>query len=369
MRTCNPLAPRRWRRAARLAACSLYLGLFAGSAAAVTLNTVTVAVDDRSEAERAVAAETGLERVIGRMVGAYEGLGEDHPAADLLAEPQRLLEGFRYRREEEEGGLAVELRFDGEALRQALGEREVAVWGRYRPPILTWVAVEDDGLRSLLGPETVGASDAAILERLRTGGERRGLPLMPPTLDLEDRRALGFVDLWGGFDERLRAASQRYGNRTVVALALRRDGGSDPWEGRWTVLVGDETLTHRTGPGDLERVIGEGLNEVGRLLTQRFAAVPGAYEGQRLEVAVLGIDSVAAYLGALRRLEQTRGVEQVDIRHAGAERITAQLHLERSPEQVAEALDEADRLETEALPDAGGAPEDGGRARTYRWRP
>ncbi len=361
------LAPRRRRGAVRLAACGLLLGL-AGAAAAADLYTAQVELDSREAAERSAAAEAGLEQVIGRLVGAYGGLGADHPAAGLLEAPERFLAGFQYERLDGEA-LAVALRFDREALRSALGEREVAVWGRHRPPLLNWLAVELDGQRRILGPGADGPR-GRIVARLRAGAERRALPLRFPALDLQDRRALGYVDVWGGFDERIREASARYGEGPVLAAGLRRLG-PEAWQGRWLLLADGAVIAeHESGPAGLGEAIQAGLDAVGRRLTERLAAVPGAHAGERLPIAVLGIEDVADYLGALRHLEQARGVTRVAIRRVDGDRVTARLTVDRSPARVAEALADGGALRLEAPP--AGADAEGGEGaapRAYRWQP
>ncbi|WP_187147880.1 DUF2066 domain-containing protein [Halorhodospira halophila] len=367
MRTAVPLAPSFASRrpagvvlAAVLAAWTL---LAAGTAAASDLFTAEIPVEGRQDAEREAAVEAGLEQVIGRMVGVYQGLG-DHPAAELLEDAGRYLASYRYVRVDDE--LAVELRFEGDVLRRQLGEREVAVWGEHRAPILLWVATEIDGRRDLLGFAASG-TEGEVLEALHQGAEQRALPLMYPTLDLRDRRAVGFVDIWGGFDESLREASQRYGSTAVAAVGLRQTG-TGAWRARWTVLTGDDTLQHHTGPGDLERVVREGLDEVGGALTRRFAVVPGEHDGQQLEIAITGIEGVEDYLGAVRYLEDVTGVEQVDVQRIAGDRVTLRLMLERAPERVAADLDDADTLWPEALPATEMGPGGGQLTRSYRWQ-
>ncbi|MCC3751434.1 MAG: DUF2066 domain-containing protein [Halorhodospira halophila] len=367
MSTAAPSAPDRLHRRRRalpvvvLAACAL-LGV--GTAAASDLYTAEVRVDGRQDAEREAAVEAGLERVIGRMVGVYHGL-EDHPAGELLDDAERYLESYRYLRLDDE--LAVELRYEGGVLRRHLGERDVAVWGEHRAPILLWVATEIDGRRDLLGFAAAG-TEGEVLETLHDGAEQRALPLMYPTLDLRDRQAVGFVDIWGGFDESLREASQRYGSAAVVAVGLRK-AGTGAWRARWTVLTGEDALQHHTGPGELERVVTEGLDEVGGALTRRFAVVPGEHDGQQLEIALIGIDAVEDYLGAVRYLEEVTGVEQVDVQRIAGDRVTLRLLLARSPERVAEDLDDAETLWPEALPAAEVGPGGGQLTRSYRWQP
>lgn len=342
---------------------ALVLAVCVGSAQA-GFYTVEVPVDNRQDAERERAVEAGLERVLGRMVGVYDGL-EDHPAAALLEEAERYLEGFRYVRVDDQ--LAVELRYEGPLIRRALGEREVPVWDSYRAPILLWVATEIDGDRQMVNPAVTGP-EQDLLERLQRGAEERALPLIFPLLDLTDRRRVGFLDVWGGFEESLEEGSARYGRGGVIAVGLRQ-AASGAWHGRWSILAGEQSRQFHVGPGPLEAVVEEGLNTAGRLLTERYAAIPGEHDGQQLELVLTGVDGVDHYLGALRHLESVRGVERVDVRRVDGDQLVISLIVERNPERVAEDLDESERLWVEPLPAADVAGGGGQITRTYRWRP
>ena len=74
------------------------------------------------------------------------------------------------------------VRFDETALNTALRDLGIPVWGKERPSVLVWLAVEDENGRHLVSlddkPEYVG-----ILER-KAGA--RGIVLVFPLLDLED---------------------------------------------------------------------------------------------------------------------------------------------------------------------------------------
>ncbi len=345
-----------------LAALVVAVGLALGpGGAAAGFYTAEVPVDDRSAEERERAVADGLERVLGRMVGAYDGL-DGHPAEALLDRAEAFLEGFRHVQRED--GLALELRFDGDALRSALREAEIAVWDARRAPLLTWLAVEADGRRTLLQPGEAG-DRAELLGRLREGAEARGLALRFPALDLEDRRALGFVDIWGGFDREIREASARYRGSTVLALGLRR--GGDGWRARWTVLFGDELWEGQSGPGSAEAVIAEGLDRIGRTLTERFAAVPGAHEGDYLDLVLEGVDGVEDYLGVRRYLAALDGVERVRVQGEREGRLALRLEVARDPEQVGAELAGSDRLWPASPGGDAVAPEAEQPGQIFRW--
>ena len=323
--------------------------------------TVEVPVESRSDADRLDAVERGLERILARMIGVYDGL-EGHPAGVLLDDPEHYLEGFRYIRADR--GQALELRFDGEVLRQHLGEERIAVWDAYRVPVLTWAAVDADGRRELLVRDHGGA----IYEAFTNAARERAIPLLFPMLDLEDRRQVGFIQIWGGFDSTLRGASQRYGSGPVLAAALRQSARTGAWRGRWTLYLGSEQFEFQTGPGDLQRVVGRGFDQASAAMAQRYAVVPGRHAGRVLEIGVIGIEGLRDYAEVMEYLEGINGVLEVDVYRVSGARVGVRLTIQRDAERILEELDTAPSLMAEALPTleagSGGAA---GAAHSYRW--
>lgn len=338
--------------------------LAASSATADEFFTVEVPVEGRGDAERADAVARGLEKVLGRMTGVHEDLAE-HEVGRLLDDPERFLAGFRFLSVDR--GLALEARFDGPALREALGELRVPVWDARRPRILTWGAVDQGGTRRMLERQEPGEDPVydAVVEAARD----RFIPLMFPLMDLEDRARVGFPEIWGGFHDGLTRASGRYGSGPVLSFALResRIGG---WRGRWNLALGGERFEHQTGPGPLDAVVEAGFNWSASRLTERYAAVPGRHDGEFLEVGVIGVTDLATHWEVIRYLEAVSGVSRAEVYRASEDRIGVRLAVERDPERVVQSLDEASRLVAEALPTLDvGAGGTGGAARSYRWIP
>lgn len=142
-----------------------------------------------------------------------------------------------------EGRLRVE--FDRAAVRARLDAAGQPVWGAERPLVALWFALDrGDGRRLILPAATDDASGEDEFEPLRTAlldsAERRGLPVVLPLLDTEDMAGVEFADLWGGFRERVLAASERYGAQGILVGRARGPEPEQPLEQarvRWTLVV------------------------------------------------------------------------------------------------------------------------------------
>ncbi len=213
--------------------------------------------------------------------------------------------------------LRLWMRFDPDAVRIALQQAALPVWGSARPTTLIWLAVEDGMQRSI-----VGENEQSPLERaLVKVASQRGIPVLLPLMDLEDERRLSFGDLWGGFAAPVRAASARYGTHAVLVGRIRHGSGGE-WLARWTLFVGNHTARWRSGADTEARLLGFGINGLADRLATQFAVPAGDTARSLVRVEVTGVRSLKAYARArayLRRLNPVLHVQTLAVRTAQAD--------------------------------------------------
>lgn len=295
-----------------------------------------VSVRGRDDAARAAALQAGAAEVLVRLTGRSRSAADariDGMAEAVLAH----VEDARYR----QGGSGLELivEFDGEALERLLREAGYPLWTGQRPDTLFWLARRHRGAPELADPE------AAEWAQLRAATRRRGLPLVTPMGDLEERRLITAEDVWSGDFDRLREASVRYQPDAVVVASLREDASST-----WLLrarLYRDAELLQRfsLAAAGRQMVLDQLVDRVADVLSQAAAPAPGAavvpasvqasvpasaggatpvaapvagvaapvslqpVPGPRVEVR--GIGGAGDYARALRQLERAPGVERV----------------------------------------------------------
>lgn len=211
----------------------LFLLLCCIAAQAVTktdIYTVTLPVPDQSAEARAAAVTEAFEQVLVKMTGQRDVAARPEAQA-LLASPGRYLAAFRYEQKtvtdpetnESRAQTLLQTRFDAQAMARAVREAGLPLWGDERPATLVWLALEDGRQRVLLSagladdaadePASFGAE---ALSALQAAAEARGVPLILPLLDSQDRAQVAYADVAGGFVERVLAASERYGADAVL---------------------------------------------------------------------------------------------------------------------------------------------------------
>ena len=265
-----------------------------GAVEIAALYSAQVPFDQEEDDPRALAYRAALDAVLLRVSGSE--LGSDPEMIELLfPNPASYVVQFSPGADD-----TLWVSFDGEAIEQVLRESGQTVWGSDRPLTLIWLAVDwGQGER-----EIIGADDAQrrrdearsidrnrlLRERVLDMAERRGLPIVFPLLDTTDLQSVSFSDIWGGFDEALLSASERYEANSILVGRIRPESSE---RNRWSYYFGDEL---RTWNGEPEFVVGL----VADMLGEEFA-ISGNAPVESIGLTVAGIATVEAY-GAVQKL-------------------------------------------------------------------
>ena len=324
---------------AALAAALLFVVPQADAVEVEGLYTVDVALE-AGAGGRERAYEDALAEVLVRITG-QESARTDEDMLGLFPTPARYV--MQYARGDQDR-LIVTL--DGDAISQLLRRAGHPVWENDRPLTLLWLAVEwAPGERELVGAAEPGRRvfgrqeerRAQVREQIANAAARRGLPVLLPQLDAEDRNAVTVRDVWGGFDQALLAASRRYETASVLVGKIRSD---NPTRNQWTYYFGNRELSW-TGPAD--RVIGQ----LADALAEQFA-VSGADRPELLSLTISGIDTVQAFGEISRLLAGISIVERARIDRVAGPEIRYRVEVRGGAERLANALAFSGMLERQS---------------------
>ena len=305
-----------------------------------------VPLDEQSDDPRNDAYEAALRAVLLRVSG-----------SDLVQDEERVTELFplaasyvtQFRPGEED---SLWVAFDGQAIEKVLRNAGHTVWGKDRPLTLVWLAVDwGQGERELIGsddperlPDEARSIDRNKLlrERMLEIAERRGLPLLFPLLDTIDLQSVTFSDIWGGFDEPIIAASERY---EVNSILIGRIRPSSRGRENWSYYFGND---ERSWNGPPEAIVAE----VADLLAAEFA-VGGNAPIETVELTVSGIVSVEAYGGLQQLLSGITLIESYRVTQVAGDRVTFSVDIRGGAERLRRALRFNALVEQEMLSDFG----------------
>ncbi|HNP36165.1 MAG TPA: DUF2066 domain-containing protein [Woeseiaceae bacterium] len=333
-----------------LALISLFATAALNAAEVTALYTAQVPYDAGQSNAREQAYADALKQVILRVSGS-ELLSDTDLYEALFPDPAAYVVQFQPGVEQ-----TMFVSFDGNAIEKTLRDAGQTLWGGDRPVTLVWVAVDwGQGEREIIGAADaeVREGDARSLDRNRQLRERileiaasRGLPVVFPLLDSEDLANLDYSDIWGGFDERVLAASRRYDVNSVLIGRVRADGNAQK---RWTYHFGDE---RRNWSGDPEVIIAQ-LSE---LLAAQFA-IGGDEPLRAVDVSIAGVTSVDNYGEVQKIMAGVNVIDSYAITEIAGDRVRYRVTAHGGAARLARALRYAGLVEQERI-DLGGLEDD-----------
>jgi hypothetical protein len=303
-----------------------------------TLFSAQVPLDEEAENPHEDAYRAALIQILARVSGSQ--LSENEEAIDeMFPVPAAYVMQFRPGEED-----TLWVTFDGEAVERVLRASGQTVWGRDRPLTLVWLAVDwGQGEREIIAagdPDRTTREFRSIdrnrllRERVLEIADKRGLPLVFPLLDTTDLQGITFSDIWGGFDDRIIDASERYDANSILIGRVRPSSGQ---RNRWTYVFGDVTQTW-TGPP--EAVVAQ----VADLLAAEFA-VGGDAPLEMVALNVSGVQTVDAYGSLQETLAGVSLIESFNIAEVNGDVVSYQIEVRGGADRLRRALRFAGLLE------------------------
>lgn len=364
------------------------LTLAAAPAVAVTLDDLyeaSVEVAGKGADARSEGFRRALEEVLIRVSGSSAVLSNPD-IEGLLEAPERFVQQYRYEpleQEDDDDGAAaadadnangaddadapgagdagtiaaaaagedrepthrLEVSFTGARIDDALRERGVIVWGRQRPEVLVWLAVDDGRERYIIGADGGSRPHRALMAQSR----ERGLPVLLPLLDVADRSELEFVDISGGFLDAVERASDRYRAEAVLVGHLQRGGGG--WQADWNLLGVGERRTWSARARALDDAVASGVHGA----TDRLAAALAGRTGERtaLRVRVQAVDSLDDYARVGNYLESLVRVRSANVARVRPGEAVFAVDLQGRPEDLERTIALGNTLVAVEWPEEG----------------
>lgn len=355
-----PVSRSRFRPLAILvAALAMLTGVGAHAAEVEGLHDAEVKVRGQGEGERERGFEAALREVIVRLSGNAEA-PQNPDLEEVLDAPERYVQSFSYRAIDDDELDAMDaaddggdepptdyltVSFNGSRLERDLREQEIAIWGERRPEVLLWVAVDEGRERYIVGADDGDESRAALQKR----GRMRGLPLMLPLLDVEDRERVDFIDIRAPFLDAVEHASERYRADTILLGHITRRG-EEQWTADWTLLDDDREVQWRVRGDDRDTLLNAGVDGA----TERIAAREAGRDGELVElrIDVAALDSLAAYTRVADYLDSLARVTSANVERVRGDRARFRVELQGRPEELQRVIAAGSLLDPAVAPEA-----------------
>jgi hypothetical protein len=252
----------------------------------------------------------------------------------------------------------IDVDFSSALIDELLTTANIPIWDSNRPSVLVWMALQDEtGNRSLMTADI----NNDIIELIQEFADRRGLPVLFPVLDFEDRRSLNEDLVWTLNEEAIRKASSRYGADSILTGRLHFTASGE-LVGLWQFLFQDEADVFDGFSTDLREYLHGPLARVTSQLASYFAIVPESATREMVQLRIDGVGSLQEYSSLLSYVSGLGLVESVSPAQLDGERLELRLGLVGDAQQLFELI----ALDRDLLPIEGGAS-DASDVLHYRW--
>ena len=252
----------------------------------------------------------------------------------------------------------IEVEFSSVLIERMLTDARIPLWDSNRPSVLIWVALQDEfGNRSLLSSDI----NNDIIDLIADFADARGLPVLFPVLDFEDRRNLSEDLVWRLDEEAIRLASMRYGADSILTGRLHFTSSGELL-GLWQFQFQGETVVFDGFSTDLEAYLNAPLERVTSQLAQYFAIVPESNPAASVILRVDGISNLQDYSALVAYIGGLGLVDSVVASQVAGERLELQLGLVGEVQQLNELI----ALDRDLLPIESAASGSSGLLH-YRW--
>ncbi len=304
---------------------------------------VQLAVDSQSRQELKRASKEGLAVVFVRLSGNAEVL--QNPAIiQALSRSQSFLKQYRYERlrasDEQPSQLMVSLEFEPELLRAELRAAAMPIWPHNRPSLLVWLAVGESGAKSIANAE----SQPQLVNLLSAHGQRRGLPLQLPLLDLEDSSSLPVERLWQMDQMAVEEASSRYMPDTVL-MGRVSHLSTGKWLGSWLFLFDGHSYRFDGNALDLDTYLASAIDQAAELMAAKYAIAPVKIAEGGVLMRVTGVQSFEDYARLVTYLQGLGAIQHADLMGIEGGEVILRLTAEGQLQQLQQTLLRGGRLQ------------------------
>ena len=234
--------------------------------------------------------------------------------------------------------------FDGEAIKDVLHNAGYVVWDSDRPLTLIWLAVDwGQGEREIISDISTDLTakqsrsidqNRIIHKKISDIAKDRAIPIVFPLLDSIDMSNITFSDIWGGFDEQVISASDRYKVDSILIGRIRPDSNQ---KNRWSYFFEDKNWIWTDTPNEV-------ISEIADILSAEFAIVGNA----PLEEIILnfsGINTLSDF-GLLKNLLSNISlIEDLKLLIVSGNKVKYQAKVRGGAIRLSRALKFTDQLE------------------------
>ncbi|MGE6463561.1 DUF2066 domain-containing protein [Pseudoalteromonas tetraodonis] len=303
-----------------ISALSIFFCVSVSAVEVTDLYQDILVVEDKSRDARLDASRKALLNVLVKVSG-DKSADENQIAQQRTKDISDYMLKFEYD-ERIPGTLKLLVKFEARKINALIKDLNLPLWGAQRPLVAIWLGIEDNRQRELVTQESYPQLEQLIYDK----ASRRGLPVVVPLLDLQDRRLVGVPEVWGNFSGPVEEASKRYSAERSITARMYQEFNSDNWVLDWR-FTNDEMFESNRIIGYRQQIVAQMIDDLAQGLAGEYAIDPNAYYEQRTaNLTLKGTDNFVDIELAKRRLLNLSVVTQAVIIRKTPDSVEFELH-------------------------------------------
>jgi uncharacterized protein len=213
----------------------------------------------------------------------------------------------------------LDIHFDQSGVAKLVQSETQVAWSAARQVMLVWLVEAKTTFSQILSDED--SKDDAIVS-LHKYADKLGVPIMLPTMDLQDSAIVKAGDVCALNERPIRSGSQRYGVGTILVGCIIRPQSGTGWTSRWLLLTNNSSNTPWFITGtSLDDIMNQALYRVSQNSGKPSSSAAADTLTETVTMRIANVNGLDQYTDVVKYLRTLNPVSQVDLLNLSADEI------------------------------------------------
>lgn len=324
-----------------------------------------VEISDQLNRSRKKAETAAFKKVLVKVTGTKSVL-KNPLVTQEFNKAANYLRSYSY--DNDQNVLYYSAEFDRQRIERLITQNGFPLWDSRRPDTIIWLAQQqsDNAERQILS-ETNNIETSDII--LNTAKDR-GINVSLPLVDLTDMQALSIYDVWGGFSNVIKVASERYGTDYIlsarvyfltvensIAVSQVAPLKNNSWIADWTLQNNSQIESGKLVAATQLNLTSNLIDLLADKLAIKYAIDTQLETPEIFSITVTNVNSLTQYAHLIDFLSSLSVVKRVSLTNQTGSFATFQLNLLGGLDDLNNALRLDDKIQP-TLDDFGQPTED-----------
>jgi len=271
--------------------CSLFFTQWVSAVEIKGLFEAEVITRSQSRDDRNAALREALVIVLNRVMAGAD-IMQDPTVLTALNNAAAYVDQYQYALvsdgKEANSPRTMRVMFNEETLMELMRSSQLSIWNEVRDEVLLWLVVERFGKKEIFEPE----QHVDINTALQAAAKLKGIPILLPLMDLEEKQRVRAKDILSAYPEHLLTASERYDVSAILSgkIVQRRSC----WRSEWTLNFNSKIEQWTLPCTQLKQTLADALQHVYTQLSAFYAVNADQAQADRQVLKIAGIRGMTA---------------------------------------------------------------------------